>query len=174
MLKHIIFNKSIEIANNLNLNYHNLPRDSSAPQIRKECHLQLKSNLILFLLFSQNSTREAFSGIKIVVCKPTYSDFLAKSMVGLTTHDNLIQLLAYLEVAIMPTTDDADLKRGIISLSYTHGDLLEFQVFSRLVELGEVKDIGFRIRIYINAEEKNVRNRYLEIRDTTNLRQSSQ
>jgi hypothetical protein len=166
-IENILYEKATGVLNDLGIKYYGLPDEILLPQIRKECQLNLQSHVVLFLLFSQNRTRRVFSGIKIIIGQSLEPiTFFAKSHVGITRHNDLIKLVAYLELAIVPTTDDNDLKRFILSLSYPHSSLLSIQLISRSIELKEIKSIKIRIRLYSPIQEDSPDSEYLEIEDT--------
>jgi hypothetical protein len=166
-LETIIFNKSHEISNSLNLKHHNLSGDSLSPQIRKECRLQFQSHLILFLLFSQNKIRKVFSGIQILIGKPSHhSVIFAKSNVGLIRHDDLVRLVAYLELALTAEINDSDLEEFVFSLFYANSHLLDIQALSRSIESEGEKNIKIRFRLYSPLKENNRDYEHLDIEDT--------
>lgn len=167
---YILFIKARDISNNLGINYYSLPDNLVMPQIRKECQLNLQSHVILLLLFSQNKARRIYSGIKIIIGKPLKPIiFYAKSHVGITRHDDLINLIAYLEYTITSLIDDIDLKDCILSLRYPGTDLFTIQLLSRFIESDEVKSINIRVRLYSPIQENSPDTEYLEIEDTLSI-----
>lgn len=168
-LETIIFNKSQEISNNLNIKHHNLLKDSLSLQIRKECRLQFQSHLILFLLFSQNKLRKVFSGIQVLIGRPqNHSVVFAKSNVGLIRHDDLVRLVAYLELALTPEINNADLEEFVFSLFYANSHLLDIQVLSRSIDSTGKTDIKIRFRLYSPIQDNNINDEHLDIEDTLN------
>jgi hypothetical protein len=165
----IIFNKSREISNSFNFKHYNMLKSSLSPQIRKECRLQFQSHLILFLLFSQNRIINVFSGIQILIIKPPHHSIVfAKSNVGLVRYDDLIRFVAYLELALTPEINDADLEEFVFPLFYANSRLLDIQVISRFIEPNAERNIKIRFRLCSLLRQISINSDYLDIEDTLN------
>jgi hypothetical protein len=168
-LETLVFKRSREILENLKSNYSRSNTNGVNLQIRNKCQFQLQSHQIIFLLSTQNKTNKIFNGIQILINKNlTPAVFFAKSNAGLIRHNDLFRLIAYLELAIEPTTNKIDLEEYIFSLFYTSSPLLDLQVISHSLESEGERNIKLRFRLYSPIQEDNIDNEYLEIVDTFN------
>ncbi len=168
-LETLVFKKSREILKSLKSNHISSKINASDLQIRNKSQFQLQSHQIIFLLFTQNKTKQIFNGIQILINKNlTPTVVFAKSNVGLIEYNDLFRLIAYLELAIEPTTNKIDLEEYIFSLFYTSSPLLDLQVISHSLESEGERNIKLRFRLYSPIQEDNIDNEYLEIVDTFN------
>jgi hypothetical protein len=166
----IVFSRFLELYKELNIEAVKLADFKDKISLSKNlCKLEM-GNQWFFLLIGVCKQRPDMFGIIQILTKPAShsSPSFAKSSVQAIKYENLVDIIAYLELALASAFDDTDLKIFTLNLLNSSGGepLLDIQVLSKLLNFNEKDSLKIRLRMYLETEEENKTYDYLEIKGT--------
>jgi hypothetical protein len=159
----LVFKRTIELAKELNFSRDNLKSKIDLPIFVRICQLKFKSHILIFRL-SSFKKRTIFSGIRIAFGNILESfDFFSKSDFQFIRHDDLVSLIAYLELTTKSVISNEDLKDFEFSkYNSKYSICFGLQV---LPKNSETEDLRIRLRLPLRSLEDENLTDVLEVED---------
>lgn len=164
--ENLIYKKKKEISKELNFSRDNLRSELPLPIFIRICQLKFKSHILIFR-FSSFKNRTIFSNIQIAFGEILASfDSFAKSDLQFVRNNDLLSLIAYLELTADSVINNEDLTDFKLSIYNSKGSIcFEIQVLPKTDISKEKENLKIRLNLPLRSlEDKDLIN-ILEIED---------